>query len=436
MTEAGGTGPKTATAKIEGTVFKKCDRVFHRPQSNRGCAAGTCQHTCDSGQTGQCPHAWTLRYMSEGRQRELSFRDQVKADGSTEFGSGKKEADKARIRLTSDKLSGDRVFIDYRDSGKAKFGPLVLAWIASRSVSAESKETYRAAYSTRIRPVFADMTLRDVAAARDRAQQLLTAMADAGVSIQPRRNVRMLLEGTLSEAVKAKKIREHCLDGLQVGRDEGTRKSKSDFVFPSHAQIAAVAAACGIAVWLMRGLGLRIEEALGVHREDFLPTPDGVILRLPLQATRDGKGRVALKHRKRGDHRDIPVPGWLWAMVAGLPGGPLCPGTAGPRRTATPYLRYADIQPVFAAAAAAAGIADGFTFHSLRHAYASAQLGRGVPIRDVSEWLGHQDIRTTDRIYRHLMPDAAARSRAALDAEYAQWQAASAPQDSTRANAA
>ena len=107
----------------------------------------------------------------------------------------------------------DKVFIDYRDSGKKQFGPLALAWIASRSVSDTSKKTYRAAYNTHIRPVFADMAVRDVAQARDQAQQILTAMKDNGVSIIPRRNVRMILDGTLTEAVKAKKIREHALDG-------------------------------------------------------------------------------------------------------------------------------------------------------------------------------------------------------------------------------
>jgi hypothetical protein len=43
-----------------GTIFKKCDRSNHRPDSNKGCASSTCQHTCDS--PDRCPHAWTLRY--------------------------------------------------------------------------------------------------------------------------------------------------------------------------------------------------------------------------------------------------------------------------------------------------------------------------------------------------------------------------------------
>jgi hypothetical protein len=55
----------------EGTIFKKCDMAAHRPQSNRACQAGTCQHTC--ARPDRCSHAWTLRYMSDGRQCERSY---------------------------------------------------------------------------------------------------------------------------------------------------------------------------------------------------------------------------------------------------------------------------------------------------------------------------------------------------------------------------
>jgi hypothetical protein len=30
-----------------GTVFKKCDRSNHKPDSSKNCAAGICQPTCD-----------------------------------------------------------------------------------------------------------------------------------------------------------------------------------------------------------------------------------------------------------------------------------------------------------------------------------------------------------------------------------------------------
>src|SRR5580693_1945710 len=56
-----------------GTIFKKCDRSNHRPDSNKGCASSTCQHTCDPPE--RCQHAWALRYWVNGKQVEKSFKD-------------------------------------------------------------------------------------------------------------------------------------------------------------------------------------------------------------------------------------------------------------------------------------------------------------------------------------------------------------------------
>jgi len=56
-----------------GTIFKKCDRRNHKPDSNKRCATSTCQHTCDSPE--RCAHAWTLRYRVNGKQAEKSFKD-------------------------------------------------------------------------------------------------------------------------------------------------------------------------------------------------------------------------------------------------------------------------------------------------------------------------------------------------------------------------
>ena len=52
--------------------------------------------------------------------------------------------------------------------------------------------------------------------------------------------------------------------------------------------------------------------------------------------------------------------------------------------------------------------------HDLRHSYATAALASGVPVKVVSQRLGHADIGVTLRIYAHVMPgdDAAAASMA------------------------
>lgn len=57
--------------------------------------------------------------------------------------------------------------------------------------------------------------------------------------------------------------------------------------------------------------------------------------------------------------------------------------------------------------------------HLLRHTFASACLSEGVDIKTLAEWLGHEDPGFTLRTYAHLMPNAADKGRAAVDAFFA-----------------
>ena len=67
----------------------------------------------------------------------------------------------------------------------------------------------------------------------------------------------------------------------------------------------------------------------------------------------------------------------------------------------------------------AAGMAADTTFHDLRHTFASTALAEGVPISEVSRWLGHKSITTTVDLYGHLVPEASGRARDALDRAFA-----------------
>jgi len=58
------------------------------------------------------------------------------------------------------------------------------------------------------------------------------------------------------------------------------------------------------------------------------------------------------------------------------------------------------------------------TFHDLRHTFASTALAEGVPISEVSRWLGHKSITTTVDLYGHLVPEASGRARDALDSAF------------------
>jgi integrase len=53
--------------------------------------------------------------------------------------------------------------------------------------------------------------------------------------------------------------------------------------------------------------------------------------------------------------------------------------------------------------------------HELRHSAASLLLAQGVPLKVISETLGHSSIAVTADVYGHLLDDARAEAAAAMD---------------------
>jgi len=78
------------------------------------------------------------------------------------------------------------------------------------------------------------------------------------------------------------------------------------------------------------------------------------------------------------------------------------------REDGTP-LRPAYVSRAFARLAASAGLPT-LTLHGLRHSYATAGLAAGVPVKVMSERLGHANTAITSDLYQHVLPamDAAA----------------------------
>jgi integrase len=152
----------------------------------------------------------------------------------------------------------------------------------------------------------------------------------------------------------------------------------------------------------MAGTGLRVSECLAVRLDGFRGS--GKTLRVHEQVSREG-GYGPLKGRRPGEYRDVPVPAWLWAKVKDH-------GADGYLFPAKTYSAY---RHRFASAAAGAGLPQDFAVHQLRHLYASKLLTSGIPITDVSKWLGHRDINVTHQIYSHLVPESWDRACEVLD---------------------
>ncbi len=129
--------------------------------------------------------------------------------------------------------------------------------------------------------------------------------------------------------------------------------------------------------------GMRREEILSLEWEKHIDLRHGFIL---------------LDNTKNNERREIPLNQTLKETFRGIQ-----------RRLDSPYVfadqegrRYRDISNSFKTACRRARIKD-FTFHDLRHTFASQLIMAGVDLVTLKELLGHKDIKHTLR-YSHLAP--------------------------------
>ncbi|MCX5375971.1 tyrosine-type recombinase/integrase [Streptomyces sp. NBC_00091] len=69
------------------------------------------------------------------------------------------------------------------------------------------------------------------------------------------------------------------------------------------------------------------------------------------------------------------------------------------------------------------GNSDSWSPYDLRHWFASTALGSGLPLLDVSRWLGHRNISETADTYGHLTPDSTGRAIRVMDGAITQHRA-------------
>ena len=415
----------THNTLVQATVFKKCDRAGHKPATNKACAAGTCQHTCDAAEAQACAHKWTVRYSVNSRQREQSF---------TTF----TEAQTFQLSLSTGKQIQGRMFVDPR-AGMVEFLPLCDAFINGLAkANGHSKATYRSNFANpAVRRLLSGRSVLEVARMDAEVKVLLNSTLGR-YSDDYRGTVRRVITGTLDEAVRKGIIPRHTLSGIQLAPrivtaeqyeaqnkgmvnvpDKAVRMLAEGITVPGtdrngHRR-TRVMAGLGIAPWLQRTMGLRIREALGVRKADFKTRADGArYLHLCWQASEDGRELEPLKHRKAGEFRDVPVPDMVWDMVAELPDGPLCPGPNG-----TPYMPYSTAANRFARILEHLGISGAHT-HSLRHQFASEALDEAPrELANISQVLGHDSVETTLRFYIHASANAEQRIGAMMNARWA-----------------
>ncbi len=294
--------------------------------------------------------------------------------------------------------------------GSETFESYAARWITQHHGAASTKRNYKLALDKHIGPQIGGIPLARLT--RDDVRTLLLETMPKTVSTSTCQTARTVIVAVLAEALRGRKVTENVASGIRLP----AISERAEFTMATREQldkiIAGIDARWSLAVILMRGCGLRIGEALAVRSDSVR----GNVLRVEEQVLGTGK-RGPLKHRKPGEFRDVPLPRYVATAIAervkAYGDGYLFPDIAdGPRRPDAwrdQFMREAKL----------AGLPASFTPHDLRHCYASACLAGGVPITDLSRWLGHRDINLTHRVYGHMVPSAMDNAIRALDKEWA-----------------
>jgi integrase len=358
---------------------------------------------CPEDQRDSCPHQWVVRYRTTGgrssRQHEQSF------------GSDLREAEDFALKVEHDKRA--HVFVDPK-AGRVLFRDAAEIWLDQHLGADSSIATYRSVLRAHINPAIGGKQIGAIR--REDIKALIAAMHRKGLSASRIGCAHLVASAVLAEAVRDKKLAESPCTGIRL---PGV-VTAADFILPALTQIEAVAAGLppdwAATVWLMHGCGLRIGEALAVSLRCRINK--GKTLRVREQVN-PGADLRPLKFRTAGEFRDIPLPEYVSDAVdkhvaehGTTPDGYMFQGRKYKLVVRRSY------QEDFQRAAARAGLPPEFIPHSLRHFYASTALAEGIPITEVSRWLGHKSIEATHQIYGHLVPSSFDRARTALDAAH------------------
>ncbi|MEO5841249.1 MAG: tyrosine-type recombinase/integrase [Acidimicrobiales bacterium] len=339
---------------------------------------------------------WRARLRGpDGRERSKTF---------TKKGDAEKWLDVQRGQLAK----GD--WVD-PSAGRATFGAFCADWRRGFSGRASSLEQLDSVLRNRILPTWQHRAVASITRGEVQAwvNELSKRLAPATVELTYRRFATVMLFAVEERVIGVSPCRRIALPELH---HQQVRPPSRDAVagftdaLPDHLRAAAVLAA---------GSGLRQGEVLGltVDRVDFLRRQ----LRVDRQlVTLTGAGPVLGSPKTKASVRTVPVGrvviDELAAHLAAFP-----PTTAEGFIFETlggrPWRRNRFIG-IVNTARTRAGLTD-FTFHDLRHFYASLLIEAGEPSHVIKERLGHASITETHDVYGHLFESADERTRDATD---------------------
>jgi integrase len=335
---------------------------------------------------------WLVRWRdASGKQSARSFSKKSGTDPETcaEAFDAERRADEAR---------GD--WIDPR-IGKTPFGEYAPMWASSRVHKTGTADTYAMHFRNHIIPAFGKHGLAGIRPTM--VQQWVKELQSVkGLAPSTIETIYVIFASTMRGAVRDGYIRKTpCVD-IRL-----PEKTPTVVRLLTPAEILALAAAMptryAVLVLLGAGAGLRQGEAFGLAL-DRVNTADGM-LTVDQQVIIVNRRTLLAPPKTSASVRDVPTADFVQEAIAehtdrfGLGKQDVLCRT--PRQTLLRRDYYN--RQIWKPAIKAAGLMMDTTFHDLRHTFASTALAEGVPISEVSCWLGHKSITTTVDLRHYIL---------------------------------
>ena len=354
------------------------------------------------------------------RYRGISYRP--RADGTRQYTvffrgkyigieGGEQEALAKQAELRGKAARGERPVT----ASRATFADVAEQWFASkRHLRPWTRKNYRAALDLVLIPRFGQMRL--TAITPEHIAKLIRALEREGPSGRPLSSSMIdgylrPLNGMMIFAVRRGLIAVNPYSMLTSDDRPHRRERRQDHIWSDEQIAALLQAAEELAAQpasrydytpLLRTAlftGLRLGELLGLQWQD-VDLQEGV-LHVRRQYTRL---REFAPPKTKAAVRRLPLSSEMTRQLAEVKLRSRYSGDADPvfaARNGKPLAHRNATRRGFELAAAKAGI-DGVTFHSMRHAFASRMIDRGISSTVLAALMGHESSTITERRYVHL----------------------------------
>lgn len=315
------------------------------------------------------PFWWIAYTGADGKQKRESAKTTLKTEAEYLLSKKRKEA-REGITLPSRK----------KDMPFKEFAETYLEWSKSQRSYTTKKDRVKLLLAEFDKINIGDITLETV-------EQYMSRRQAEGRKPATINRAVATLKHMLTKAVEWEKVDEDKVKKVRKVKLLKENNTRTRFI--SKEECRALIAECAPylkpIVQTALYTGMRKQEILGLtwDRVDF------------------NHGYIELDKTKNGDKRHIPISLPLRTVLEELAGTNL----DGHKHVFHDREgnRYQDVKRGFPGACKRAGITD-FTFHDLRHTFASHLVMAGIDLTTISKLLGHKDLTMTLR-YAHLAPD-------------------------------